>query len=299
MAYDNINTAFIQNYGNTVYMMAQQKESRLINTVLTETPTGKRHYFDLYNKHGDMNTVTQRFAPIGVADTKFERRAVDLVDYDFANLVDNFDKLKMLIDPSASITQAQAAQVARKMDKIIIDGFFADMKTGEAGAGTSALPASQQVAVNYWGQFGSGSGNAALTVAKVIRAAQILDANEVPLEDRYFVVDAFNHATLLAAAEVASRDFNVKPVLVDGRIGNFMGFNFILTEQLPVDGSGHRRCVAFQKTGMGAAIPLSPMADITQRKDITSLPYQYYMMLSMAATRLENEKVVEVKCLAS
>jgi hypothetical protein len=299
MAYDNINTAFVQNYGQTVFMMAQQKESRLINTVLTETPTGKRHYFDLYNKHGDMNTVTNRFSPIAVADTKFERRAVDLVDYDFANLVDNFDKLKLLIDPSSSITQAQSAQVARKLDKIVIDAFFADMKTGETGAGTSALPAGQQVAVNYWGSFGSGSGNAALTVPKLIRAAQILDANEVPLDERFFVVDAFNHSALLASAEVASRDFNVKPVLVDGRINDFMGFKFILSEQLPTDGSGYRRCVAYQKSGMGVAMPLSPTADISQRKDITSLPYQYYMMLSMAGTRLENEKVVEVKCLAS
>lgn len=299
MAYDNPTTAFVQNYGNTVYMMAQQKESRLINTVLTETPTGKRHFFELYNKTDEMNTVTQRFAPIATADTKHERRAVDLVDYDFSNLVDNFDRLKQLIDPSASITQAQAAQVARKMDKIIIDAFFADMKTGETGSTTSALPSGQQVAVNYWGSFGSGSGNAALTVPKLIRAAQILDANEVPLEDRYFVVDAFNHSALLASAEVASRDFNVKPVLVDGRINDFMGFKFILSEQLPLDGSGHRRCVAFQKTGMGAAIPLSPMADISQRKDLTSQPFQYYMMLSMAATRLENSKVVEVKALAS
>ena len=84
-----------------------------------------------------------------------------------------------------------------------------------------------------------------------------------------------------------------------GKIMSFAGFEFIHSERLPTDGSGYRRVLAFQRTGLGLAIAQDPKADITQRKDKRSLPWQAYISLSMAATRLEDSKVVEIKCLAT
>ena len=296
MSFTNPPTSFIQEYGNTVQMMAQQTQSKLREAVRVENVSGERYYFELYGENGDMNQVTNRFEDINPSDTLFERRAVDLLDYDFSQFVDSFDKLKMLIDPTSSIVQAQAAQMNRKVDDIIIASLFADMKTGKTGSGTSSL--TQTVAINSWA-YGTGSGNANLTISKLIEAASVLDAQDVAMEDRYIVMDPVNHSKLLATAEATSSDFITSRSLETGQVDGLVGFKFIKSTRLPLDGSGYRRCFAWHKSGMGLAVAKNPTFDISQRKDKRGQPWQAYLSLSMAGTRLENEKVVEIKCLAT
>ena len=114
-----------------------------------------------------MSQVTTRFEDKQYTDTLFERRAVDLFDYDFTQAIDKFDKLKTLIDPTSSVVQAQAAQMNHKIDDIIIAALYADMKTGKTGSGTSSL--TQTVAINSWA-YGTGSGNSNMTISKIIEA---------------------------------------------------------------------------------------------------------------------------------
>lgn len=296
MSYTNPPVSFVQEYGSTVQMMAQQMESKLANAVRVENPQAERFYFDLYNTNSAMNLVTNRFEDINPTDTAFERRAVDLLDYDFSQFVDSFDKLKMLIDPTSAIVQAQAAQMNRQKDDIIIAAFYADMKTGKAGAGTSAL--TQTVAINSWA-YGTGSGNSNMTISKIIEAMTTFDNADVDMNDRYLVLDPINHAKLLATAEATSSDFITSRSLETGEVNGLCNFKFIKSTRLPVDGSGYRRCVAFQKSGMGLAVAQAPTFDISQRKDKRGQPWQAYLSLSMAATRLENTKVTEIKCLAT
>lgn len=296
--FDNPPVSFVQHYGRNVQMMAQQVGSRLRDKVLVENPVGTRHYFELYNTNDAMRQVTDRFADIQATDTKFQRVAVDLLDYDDAKYVDNFDKLKMLIDPMSPIVQAQAAQMGRQIDDIIIAGAFGNMLSGQAGATVTAFTSGQQVAINSWA-YGSGSGNSNLTISKILEAKQKLDSAEVPAEGRYMVIDAINNTKLLATAEATSKDFVSQANLERGMIQSFAGFEFIHSERLPTDGSGYRRVLAFQRTGLGLAIAQDPKADISQIKIKRSLPWQAYISLSMAATRLEDSKVVEVKCLAT
>lgn len=296
MSFTNPPTAFVQNYGQNVLMMAQQKDSKLRSLVMNENAVGERHYFELYNTHTSMNQVTNRFEDVIASDTNFERRAVDLEDWDDAKFVDNFDKLKMLIDPTSPIVAAQSAQLGRKIDDIIIEAFYTDMKTGKTGSATSSL--TQTVAINSWA-YGSGSGNANLTISKLIEASEKMNTLDVPMEDRYIVVDPVNHAKLLATAEATSADFVTARNLVTGQIEGLVGFKLIQSTRLPTDGSGYRRCFAWQKSGMGLVTAQNPTIDVSQRKDKRGQPWQAYISLSMGATRLENSKVVEVKCLAT
>lgn len=297
--FDNPTVSFVQDYGRNVQMMAQQMMSRLRDKVRVESPTnGTRHYFDLYNTNDAMKQVTDRFADIQHSDTKFDRVAVDLLDYDDAKMVDSFDKMKMLIDPLSPIAQAQAAQLGRQIDDILIAGAYGNRLSGQAGATVNAFPSGQQVAVNSWA-YGTGTGNSNLTISKIIEAKQKLDTAEVDDNERFLVIDGIQNAKLLATAEATSKDFVSNANLEQGKIMNFAGFTFIHSERLPTDGSGYRRCLAFQRTGLGLAIAMEPNSDISIRKDKRSLPWQAYIALSMGATRLEDSKVVEVKCLAT
>lgn len=296
MSFTNPTTSFVQNYGQNVLMMAQQMESKLRPLVMNETATGERFYFELYNTNSAMSQVTTRFEDKQNTDTLFERRAVDLLDYDDSKMVDTFDKLKMLIDPASPIVAAQAAQMGRQIDDIIIAALYADMKTGKTGSSTSSL--TNTVAVNSW-SYGSGSGNANVTISKLIEAAAVLNNADVPMEDRYFVLDPINHAKLLATAEATSADFVTAKNLVTGEVEGLVGFKLIQSTRLPVDGSGYRRCFAWNKTGMGLVTAQNPKISINKRVDKRGEPWEAYISLSMAATRLENSKVVEVKALAT
>lgn len=296
MSFTNIETSFVQQYGRNVQMMAQQMGSKLRDKVMTETVIGERHYFELYNTNAAMNQVTVRHGDVNLTDTQFERRAVDMVDYEDAKLISKFDTIKMLSDPMSPVVQAQAAQMGRQIDDIIIASLYANMKAGKDGS-TSVSPQTA-IAVDSWA-YGTGDNDANLTISKLIEAAAGFDNADVPMEDRYVLVDPINHAKLLATAEATSADFVTARSLVTGEVEGLVGFKLIKSTRLPLDGSGYRRCFAFQKTGVALAIGKDAQSRITERDDKSGYPWQAYISLSMAATRLENSKVVEIKCLAS
>lgn len=296
MSFTNIDTALVQNYGRNVQMMAQQMGSKLRDKVLIENPTGERHYFELYNTNDAMQEVNTRNADIAYTDTKFERRAVDITDYDDAKLISKFDTVKMLADPTSPVVQAQAAQMGRQIDDVIIAGAFADMKTGKAGGTSSA--ANTAIAVDSWA-YGTGSGNANLTISKILELAAAFDADDVPENDRVLVVDPVNHTKLLATAEATSSDFVTGRNLETGKVEGLVGFDLIVSTRVLTDTSGYKRCFGFQKSGLGLAINKEPMSDISENKTKRGLPYQAYICMSMGSTRLENSKFREVKCLAT
>lgn len=292
-----ITTAFSQQYGDNVLLLSQQKSSRLRSAVYVEQIEGKSAYIDqvgsvtaqrITNRHGD--------SPLN--STPHRRRKLNLVDYDTGDLIDRLDKVKTLIDPTNSYAMAHAAAMGRAMDDEIIGAAFADMQTGEDGSTTVAFPSSNQVAVNSW-KYGSGSGNAGLTVSKIIEAKQILDGNDVdPDEERFAIVGSKQIANLLATTEVTSADYNNVKALVEGKVDTFGGFKFIRSERLLTDGSGYRRCIFFAKNGLALGIGSDVVSRITERADKRFSMYAYFQM-SICGARLEEAKVVEVKCLES
>ena len=89
------------------------------------------------------------------------------------------------------------------------------------------------------------------------------------------------------------------PIKFDGKITGFMGFNFIHSERLNTNGSSQRRCPAYAKSGMHLGIWENISTDVDQRKDIRGLPYQVYAYMTCGATRIEEEKIVEIPCAES
>jgi hypothetical protein len=137
--------------------------------------------------------------------------------------------------------------MGRAMDNEIIPAFFGTAKTGKAGGTSTTFPAAQQIAVSFGAAAAIG-----LTIAKLREAKRLLLAAEVDVDnDPLFVpITAKQHDNLLGEAQAISLDYNTKPVLVEGKITSFMGFNFIHTELLQLNGSGFRRVPAYAQSGM-------------------------------------------------
>lgn len=279
-----VTTAFVQQYSANVQMLSQQKGSLLRDAVRTESMTGKNAFFDQVGKATAQKRTT-RHADTPQIDTPHARRRVTLVDYEYADLIDEQDKVKMLIDPTSAYAQAAAFALGRAMDDEIISAALGTAFTGETGSTSTALPAGQQIA----------NGGADLTVAKLRTAKKTLDLASVdPSIPRYIAVGPDQIEALLGDTNVTSSDFNTVKALVQGEVNQFMGFNFITSNRLSKAGN-IRSCFAWAEDGLALAIGKDVMARIDERSDKGYATQVYYCM-SIGSTRMEEEKVVQIDC---
>lgn len=289
-----IPTHYAQQYGSTIQLLLQQRGSKLSDTASPMPVTGAKAAVPA-EQIGAVSAAkrTSRYPSLVPADTPHERPWVYPTDYDWNDLIDSIDKLRTIVDPQSPYALNGTYAMGRAKDDELIAAFFATRSTGETGSGSEAFPAGQQIAVNF-----GAAANVGLTVAKLREAKRLLMAAEVDLDNDPItvVVTAKQHDNLLAEVQVISTDFNERPVLAEGKITRFLGFNFKHTERLGLDGSSYRRVPAYAKSGMTLATWNDISTDISIRKDLAGHPIQVYVTGTFGATRMEEEKVVEIKC---
>ena len=279
-----ITTAFVQQYSNNVQMLSQQKGSLLRNAVDIETVVGKNMFVDQVGSATAVKRVS-RHASTPQIDTPHQRRRLSLVDYEYADLIDNQDKVRMLIDPTSSYAQAAAFALGRAMDDEIISAATGNAFSGETGSTTVALPSTQII---------TESGTTGMTIDKLREAKEILDSNSVdPSIPRYIIVGPKQISDLLGTTQVTSSDFNTVKALANGEINSFLGFNFITSNRLSI-ASSKRLCLAFAMDGIKLALGQDIMTRIDERSD-KGYATQVYVCMTMGATRMEEEKVVTIE----
>lgn len=280
-----ITTAFVEQYKSNVFHLAQQKGSRLRDAVRSESVTGKSHFFERIGSTAALKR-TSRHADTPRVDTPHSRRRVTMEDYDWADLIDQEDKVRMLISPQSEYAKAGAYAMGRAMDDAIIAAATGNAYAGVSGGTTVALPAGQKIAVASSG----------LSVTKLISAKEILDGADVdPDEERYLICSAKQISDLLALTQITSADYNSVKALVQGQIDTFMGFKFIRSERLGLDGSSNRQVLAFTKSAIGLAVGKDMSTKISERAD-KNYATQVFLSMTIGATRVEDEKVVEIAC---
>lgn len=292
---DQIAAHYAIEFANSVGMLLQQKGSRLGPYVTPHPITGAKaaSIVDQIAK-SEAQERTTRYPPMVPIDQATDRPWVYPSDFDWMDLIDSIDKLRMLSDPQSTYVQNGTNALGRAKDRKIIAAFFGDRKTGEQGGTTTVFPAANQVAVNF-----GAAGNVSLSVAKMREALRLLTSYEVDPDDPMFIgVTSKEQDALLAEVQVVSSDFNggEKPVLQEGRVSRFLGMNFIRTELFATDANGYRRCPVWVKSGMVCATWNDITADVSRRNDLAGIPIQIYVYGTFGATRTEENKVVEIKC---
>ena len=284
-----VEQSFVEQYSSNVTMLAQQMGSKLRPAVDVETIRGKNGFFDQIGATAAVARTTRHGATPQV-DTPHSRRRVTLADYEWADLIDDLDKVRMLIDPTSSYAKAAAAAMGRSMDDVIIAAMGGSADTGVAGGTAVALPAGQIV--------GATDQTDGLTIAKLLDAKLILDNADVdPSLKRYIVCGPQQIQDLLNTTEVKNSDFNTVKALAQGSINSFMGFDFIMSTRLVKDATHttDREIYAFTEDAVKLAIGSDVKARIDERND-KSYATQVYYSMAIGATRMEEEKVVQIKC---
>tara|TARA_R110002110_G_scaffold280715_1_gene495362 strand:- start:279 stop:1136 length:858 start_codon:yes stop_codon:yes gene_type:complete len=279
-----VTTAFVNQFSSNVMLLSQQMGSKLRGSVSEESVTGDKAYFDQIGS-GVAQLRTSRHADTPLMDTPHSRRQVSIDTYEYADLVDDADKVRMLIDPTSTYARAAANAIGRAMDDAIITAATGTANTGVSGGTSTTMLAANQIA----------HGSAGLTVAKLVSAAKILDNSDVdPSIPRYIVVGPEQVEDLLNNSTVTSSDYNSIKALVQGEIDTFLGFKFIKSTRLAV-ASSVRTCFAWAEDGLKLAVGKDVMAKIEDRAD-KSYSTQVFYCASFGATRMEEEKIVEIAC---
>ena len=283
-----VTTAFVQQYSANVQMLSQQMGSRLRDAVRIENVVGKNAFIDQIGV-ATAQARTTRHADTPQIDTPHSRRRLTLADYEYADLIDDQDKIRMLIDPTSSYAKAAAAAMGRAMDDVVIAAALGTAATGETGSGSATITNS------------IANGNTNLTLAKLREAKYMLDSGDVdPSIQRYIAVGPSQIQALLADTTVTSSDFNTIKALVQGELDTFMGFKFIMTNRLSTEDDGAeadqiRNCFAWAEDGITLGLGKDVSARIDERAD-KSYATQVYYCMTLGAVRMEEAKVVQIDC---
>lgn len=282
-----INVAFVEQYKNNLIHLSQQKSSKLREYVRVETMGADGGYFDRIGAT-DAVEKTTRHTVTPILDVPHSRRKITMKDYHWADLVDQEDKIRMLISPESEYAKNGAMAMGRQFDNLILDAAIGNALDGD-GTTTIALPAGQKIA----------HGSASLTIAKLLEAKEILWANDVDDDDDPLVIacSGTELVALLNTTEVKSADYNTVKALAQGDIDTFMGFKFVRTNLVNTTaGSPNLRHVtAWRKSGMALALGQDVKVRMSERDDV-SYAVQVYLSFTADATRVEDEKVVQIDC---
>ncbi len=271
-------------FKSTVELLLQQRGSRFRGAVMEDSYHGKSGA--AVNQIGAVTAQqrTSRHADTPLIETPHDRRWVFPLDFEWADLIDDQDKLRVVADPTSPYAINGAMAIGRAMDDQIIAKATGDAKTGEDGDTTTSF--SNTASTTTGG----------LTVVKLREAMQLLIAAEVDVDNEplFCAIGAQQHDDLLGETQAVSLDFTNKPVLVDGRIKAFMGFNFIDSQRLALSGTD-RTVICWAKTGLHLGLWNDINVQITPRPD-KSYSTQVYVKATFGATRVEENKVVAITC---
>ncbi len=272
-----VDAAFVEAFKSNVIHLSQQHPSRLRPTVDSMTVKAETANVE---RMGNKEAVekTTRHTPTPILDVPHDRRKLTMQDFQWADLVDEEDQIKMLISPKSEYAKAAAWAMNRQYDRLIVEAATGASTDGDGAA--VALPASQSI----------GSAGGGLTLDLVLEAKEKLDANEVDSASRYMVLNSAAMSDLLGTTEVASSDFNTIKALVRGEVNQWMGFSIIHTE-LVAETTAQVLC--YHKSAIRLGIGRDIVTRIDKRFDV-SYADQIYAAFTAGATRVEEEKIVQV-----
>ena len=293
---ENLFKLFTTQFSTNLELKLQQMGSKLRGKVREGFHVGKQA--SPINQVGaiQLKAPAGRFAPKNRTNADFTRRWVFPTDGEIDQLIDSFDELKTIVDPKSMYTENAAMAVGRAWDDSLIAAAFGTAQIGQDAGGLSAETwASFSSAYVVSDTFGS-TASAGLTVAKLIETKRIFRHNHVDIENDplTLVIGSQQESDLLNQTEVVSTEFNERPVLVDGRVVRFLGFDIVVSERLSPGTNSLRQCIAFAKSGMYLGMWKDTTNRVSIRNDLSGEPYDLYTSTSFGSTRTSPGKVIQV-----
>lgn len=268
-----VSNVFIDSFDSEV-KLAYQGTKSLRETVRVKTGVvGSTHRFPTAG--AGVATQHNRGNDVVAMNASRDKVTATLSDWDAFDYEDIMDIEKINFDDKKIIAESTAKAIGRREDQLIIDALEAAITVGNT----------------------VGNGTAAFSLPLVASAAQLLDENNVPSEDRYLIYTPKQKEQFLGSTTVTSSDFNTVKALVAGDIDTFYGFKFITigsrTEGgLPREAGVQQYAFAYHKQAVGLAIgkDMKTMVDWIAEK----LAWQIGCVYSAGAVVIDADGIVAI-----
>jgi len=308
-----IDNAFVTKFQDDFHVVAQQMKSRLEQFCKKRLSSvvGASFAIDILGKATGV-TNRARNSNLTYANIENTRRIAIMQDFEAAEIIDEMDKMKLLINPVNQYTQVLMAACNRFKDTTFINSLLGTVQTqsGNTTFGTATLPAGQKIA----------NGATGLTVAKLRQAKILLD--EAEMDDSDYFANMGQHEgkqdpygnlnmpsyvivctskqidNMLGTTEATDVDYNSVKALVSGSVNTFMGFFFV---RVPSDFlpkvSTIRSIVAYAPRALEYGIGKEPSGMVERIAEKNA--WQVLTSMSVGAARAEDAGVVQIDCVES
>ncbi len=299
MAESTIDVAFTKQYAANVYMLSEQRGSKMRSRLRNETvSSAKYRFFDRLGE-AEVQDITSRHGNTPLNEIPHSRRRLMPVDVNTATLFDKQDDWKTLISPESAYAIKQASALGRNMDNKVIAAALGTAYTGVDGDGsidfaTDSLSINSVGTVTTLGTAAAAGTDADISLAKMLLMMQIFNEADVePDIPKHWMVSPKTLMDMLALTEVKSVDYNTIKVLMAGKVDTYMGFSWFWSNRITKEATEvNYRSIAWAQDG----IILGTSKDITSemsKRDDKNYSLQIYSEMSVGAVRLDGDKVHE------
>lgn len=271
----NVTTAFVTLFEAEV-KQAYQAESVLRGTMRTRTGvSGNTVKFPKIGK--GVATVRVPQTDVTPLNVTYSQVTATMSDYIAAEYSDIFHQSHINFDERRELVEVVSKSIARRMDQLCID----------------ALNASSGTAV----ATGIGGAASNMNIEKIRATAKVMNTNNVPTGDRYFLIHASQLDAMLGETEITSQDYAAVKALVRGEINTFMGFTIKTIGDRDEGGlpkPSTRTCFAWHKDAMGYAESMAQKSEVNYIAEKTS--YLVSSMFSAGSIAIDDEGIVKISC---
>lgn len=317
----SVSTAFVNQYMDSIKLVAQQEHSVFENLVMQGDCQGEYKYFDYI---GPVSFAARSSSNEATAftDVDHTKRVVNFADYFLNFYVDSVTDLqRMNVNPQSAYVKSAVNAWNEKKDAVIVASMFGSATTGKgvgASFGTQAFAtATQTVDVNFIAGDLIGAGNgtgtwtnlaqSGFTYAKFIRGRATLLANDAvkPGQLIKLAIDPEDEAQLLNINEFRNRDFTSERLIADkmidvtGLIGIWYGVAIYRSNILPITdpasaSNQYRSCPMWVEDAIGLVKGGSPTVKAAENPE-RNMAVTVNVQGSVGATRLEEKKIVDIR----
>jgi hypothetical protein len=289
--------------GNSAYQF-QQRIPRLRRFVRVKTDVvGNQTQFPVLGQ-SEMEDITgKQHAVTNWIDPQVVSRWAQKQDKTHPVMLDWQDRAEILIDLQSGYAQNGAMAAARTADSIIAVAAVGPAYQGAQGQTVSPFNTTGITSATARTTLGNvlAAGGTGLTYAKVREARAILNAREVGVDDLgmrdvnafCWLVPAGAMSQLMNEIQATSRDYVEGSPLTEGAVTYFMGFNFVIYNDVVNTTGTTYRTIAWHRDAVGFAI--------WKERDlrIDQLPEHNYStgvtyLASMGAARIQDRGVLAV-----
>jgi hypothetical protein len=303
--------AFYNSYTTGYEAVLQQRKPMYQGLLREERIEGENESYDFLGTI-ELDEKTTRFEDIPIEDMTHNRRWITPKWYRKGIFIDKEDDIALHTDPTSDYIQALAKGEIRKENSVITASFFANVSGGKTPAADTYVLSNTAYATDGIGRtivhdvqtdFTAGGVSSGLTIEKLRLAKRALQEMENdPDEMFYIAVAPAQMADLTRQAETQSIDTSAIKSLVDGVVNEYMGFRFVITNNITIGSSNDvdsdtnvYEVPVWTKEGMLFAKHQSPIfnVDWLPRKQI----WQISARVGMNAIRMDEDKVLKIECI--